>query len=405
MNNDEMNKTKICAQLWNGIAIKPAGTSGICCEITEHIPDLNVREHTFDQMLRHPKIEGMRQQMLNGEEPKECWRCFSKEKLGAHSLRHTLNEHYIGMNGAFDSEFISPQNIEFVLGNLCQLRCVMCHPSRSAKVAEAHDYIAIKDMRKSYEGLVARKPFNMDVSWVEDPLLWDSIAEQSLPARRIFINGGEPLLAKEHEKVLDRLIENGVADQTLLVYSTNGLLLADHHIEKWRKFQNVAIAFSLDDLFERNHFIRYPSDWGQIKAALDRVKGWQADPANKNIEINMWCAINVLNFAYLPEYIDFFAANYPDAPIGWRAVQTPEYLNPMNLPKEFKSKVAKEILYTIARHKAFHNKGLGEEIRMIEDTEPNPNLLQDGIAFLKMNAEHQGVDLHELFPRMKQFLD
>jgi organic radical activating enzyme len=397
MNSEDMNKSKVCAQLWNGVVIKPSGCAGICCEVTVDLEDMHVRTHTFDQMQNHPRILRMRQDMLEGKEPPECWRCFSKEKLGAHSLRHSLNDTYFGINGEFDPSFVQAQNVEFVLGNLCQLRCVMCSPVRSKKVDEQHKFIAIKDMRKSYEGHVVVEPFHMDVSWVEDPKLWDNIAEQSVHARRIYINGGEPLLAREHEKVLKRLIEQGVAQNTLLVYSTNGLLLSDEHLELWQKFKRVSIAFSLDDLHERNHFIRYPSDWGQVVYSLDRVARWKRDPANDNIDISMWCAINLLSYVYLDKYIDFFGRNYPDLPIAWRAIQSPAFLNPANLPLSLKMHVMMTMLPILRKYP--QHAGLKQELDMILKAKPDEAMVEDGTAFMLTSAEHQGVDLRALFGR------
>jgi organic radical activating enzyme len=318
------------------VVVKPSGCAGICCEVTEDLTDMHVRTHTFKQMQNHPRVLRMRQEMLDGKEPPECWRCFSKEKLGANSLRHSLNDTYYGINGDFDPSFVQPQNVEFVLGNLCQLRCVMCSPVRSKKVEEQHRFIALKDMRKSFNGHVTAEPFNMDVSWVEDSKLWDSIAEQSTTARRVYINGGEPLLAREHEKVLQRLIEQGVAQKTLLVYSTNGLLLDDRHLELWRHFKKVSVSFSLDDLYERNHFVRYPSDWEQVERALNKVAEWRKDPANSNIHVSIWCAINMLSYVYLDKFLAFFGKRYPDMWIDWRAIQSPTFLNPAHLPTNLK---------------------------------------------------------------------
>lgn len=397
MNAEEMNQTKVCAQLWNGVVIKPSGCAGICCEVTDDLTDMHVRTHTFEQMQNHPTILRMRQEMLNNQEPPECWRCFSKEKLGAHSLRHSLNDTYFGINGGFDASLVKAQNVEFVLGNLCQLRCVMCSPVRSKKVDEQHKFIALKDMRKSYEGHVVAEPFVMDVSWVEDPVLWDHIAEQSTDARRIYINGGEPLLAREHEKVLKRLIEQGVAKQTLLVYSTNGLLLDDRHLDLWREFKRVSIAFSLDDLYQRNHFIRYPSDWDQVVTALDRVAKWKRDPANDNIDISMWCAINMLSYAYLDKYVEFFGRNYPTMPLQWRAIQSPAFLNPANLPMSMKMQVMMRMLPVLREYP--QHEGLKQELDMILRAKSDDTLVDDGIAFMLASGEHQGVNIRPLFER------
>lgn len=406
MKTKDLNKSTICAQPWFGITIKPDGVAGICCEVTEELTDMNIRTHSFAEMQSHPIVTRIKDEMLAGKKPKECWRCWQKEAHGAPSLRHTLNNRYAEYNPTseeFDPELIIPQNLEIVLGNLCQLRCVMCHPSRSRKVENTFKYIMIKDMRDSYEGLVSTLPPEFDTSWVEDEQLWESIADQGKEARRIYLNGGEPLLAKHHEKVLEKLIASGKAKDTELIYSTNGFLLEDEHMALWQEFKQVNIALSIDDLDDRNHFIRNPSNWVKLMESVDKVVEWQKDPKNKEIYIGIWCAINMLSFAYLPDYLEFFATKYPSIVIkGWRAIQTPEYLNPGNLPLEFKEQVAKEIKNKIAQYPQFAH--LRSDIDHIVNSPSNEKLLDDGIAFMKMNAECYKVDLNTTFDRMGKFL-
>lgn len=403
MNSKDMNKTTICAQPWFGVVVRPNGSAGICCEVTDDLKGLDIRKNSFHEIQHHPKMDELRQQMLAGERPKECWRCWAKEDEGAFSLRQTLNQTYERLNGEFDPSLIKPQNVEFVLGNLCQLRCVMCHPARSKKIQPVFDHIINVEFRDSYKGLVTREPTNFDTSWVEDDATWDSLADQSVEAKRFFINGGEPLLAKQHEKVLVKLIEKSVAQDVELVYSTNGLLLTDKHLEMWKEFREVNISFSLDDLYDRNAFIRYPSDWNQVVKALDLVTKWQSDPSNANITVGIWCAVNLLSYAYMPEYLEFFATRYPNLRIrNLRAVQTPEYLSPANLPTPFKQRVMEEAYRVIVKYPQFD--GLIDEFKFVVNTTPNPYLMVDGIAYMKRTAEFYGVDLLKVFPKMTEFL-
>ncbi len=403
MNLKELNQSTICAQPWFGATVKPNGVAGICCEITDELRDLNVNQHSFADFQNHPKIIEIKNEMLAGGKPSVCWRCWQKEDGGAPSLRHVLNHSYIEYNGSFDPNFVAPQNIEFVLGNLCQLRCVMCHPARSKKVEQVFEYVIKTDFRKSYKGLVEMLPSDFKTDWVEDEVLWDSLAEQAKTARRIYINGGEPMLAKEHIKVLNKLIDNGTAKDVSLLYSSNGMLIEDKHVALWSQFNTTSITFSLDDLGERNGFIRYPSDWGQVERALNRVVGWQDDPQNINIAWGIWCTISTLNFAYLPEFLRFFATKYPTIRInGWRGVQTPAYLDPSHLPQELKAQYASEIHATIDEFPQFNH--LRSDIDLILNSPQDAQLLDDGLSFLKMNADVYGVDLKSTFPKLSHLL-
>lgn len=279
----------------------------------------------------------------------------------------------------------------------------MCNPTRPKKVNNVFEHIIKIDNRKSFIGELGVLPADFDTSWVEDPTVWSSIASQSGDAKRIYLNGGEPLLAKHHEKILAKLIETGAAKDISLIYSSNCLLLDESHVELWRHFGHVSVSFSIDDLDERNHFIRNPSNWASVVKSLDLVKSWQMDPANASVKIEIWCAINILNFAYLSEYLQFFATSYPSIKIsGWRAIQSPPYLNPANLPDEIKERYGPKILAAVDANDLFaHLRG---DIEMIIEARPDETLLDDGMAFMKMNADFYQIDLPATFPKLAHLM-
>jgi organic radical activating enzyme len=398
---EEMNESVICAQPWFGVQVLADGTCGACCEINAIDKHRNINTTPLADFQKSPLIKHLQTQMLNGIKPVECSKCFKKEEHTKNSLRTSLNQVFFENNKEFDSDVVKLQNIEFVLGNLCQLQCVMCHPTRSKKINGFFEHIINTGMRKTYIHVQTLSP-EYNTSWVENPDVWDNIAKDSKDAVRIYINGGEPMLATEHEKVLNRLIESGQSKNVLLVYSTNGLLLTDRHIEKWKHFKSVSVSFSLDDIGERNSFIRYPSNWPNIREALDNVVRWQSEniqsQPGKGIEFGIWCAINVLSFYYLDEFISFFGENYPSIRInGWRQIDTPEYLSPIHLPYDIKVEAANRIKDALNKYPNIKFYDAESTIDQIVKTEDNPELLRDGIAFLKSNAAFHNIDINQSF--------
>ena len=397
----EMNESVICAQPWFGVQVLADGTCGACCEINAIDTERSINTTSLIDFQQSPLIKRLRDQMLQGIKPTDCSKCFKKEEHSKHSLRTSLNETFFENNTEFNSDITSLQNIEFVLGNLCQLQCVMCHPSRSKKINEFFKHVINTEMRKSYIHVKALSP-TYNTSWVENPVVWDRIAEDSKDAVRIYINGGEPLLATEHEKVLNQLIETGQAKNVLLVYSTNGLLLTNKHIDKWKHFKAVSVTFSLDDIGDRNNFIRYPSHWPNIIEALDNVVRWQAENVptqpGRGIQFGIWCAINLLSYYYLDEFVSFFGENYPSITInGWRQIDTPEYLSPVNLPSEIKIEAANRIKNALSKYPHLKFYDAESTIDQIVSTPDNTELLQDGIAFLKSNAGYRNIDIDQCF--------
>ena len=43
-------------------------------------------------------------------------------------------------------------------------------------------------------------------------------------------------------------------------------------IDLWRQFDNVKVSCSIDDLGDRNFYIRYPSDWDTVIKNFKRLK-------------------------------------------------------------------------------------------------------------------------------------
>lgn len=169
-NQNELKNSTICAQMWFGSVIEADGSFAMCCEITDTLPDTSIEKHTISEIQFHPKIVEIRNKMLNGERPKECWRCFEKEDNNLKSLRHELNNFYFSKHDNFNSELIQAENIELRLGNLCQLQCVMCHPIRSYKINNFIKFSNAKNVKLSK----FTKPINENTpfKWVESEECW-----------------------------------------------------------------------------------------------------------------------------------------------------------------------------------------------------------------------------------------
>lgn len=114
--------------------------------------------------------------------------------------------------------------------------------------------------------------------------------------KQVYFAGGEPLLIKEHKLFLEEIIRQGYANKILVRYNTNGLLIDDDIIDLWKHFKKVKVGFSLDAVGDKDHYIRYPSDWNTIVQNLHRL-----DNAPDNIQGSIATAIQILNIKHLPE--------------------------------------------------------------------------------------------------------
>ncbi len=88
---------------------------------------------------------------------------------------------------------------------------------------------------------------------------YESLFEYTDALHTVQISGGEPFLVQKHFYLLERLVEDDLAKGIDIFYITNGNYNFEKLIpvlEKLENFHNVYISFSIDDIWERNAYIR-----------------------------------------------------------------------------------------------------------------------------------------------------
>ena len=79
--------------------------------------------------------------------------------------------------------------------------------------------------------------------------MWNQMQEHIPHLEQIYWAGGEPLIMKEHWKVLDELVKREMF-HVRLIYNTNFThtdLKGRSVFEYWKQFDSVAVGASLDD--------------------------------------------------------------------------------------------------------------------------------------------------------------
>ena len=82
-----------------------------------------------------PIVQDVRAKMLKGEWHSGCSQCEYQEKNGLGSDRHTFNNMYKKeIADGVDTERFTLKWLDYRPGNLCNLKCRMCHPSNSSLI-------------------------------------------------------------------------------------------------------------------------------------------------------------------------------------------------------------------------------------------------------------------------------
>ena len=344
------NNDFFCPLPWIHLATHPNGNVSLCCKsadqfigtATTNDKVLNICNDSIKELVNSDTFKKVRLDFLQSKIPTACKICLKSEKKNVESNR-TLHQKLFPLkrdeaqkitetDGSITPNF---RFIELRLGNKCNLKCVTCNPSSSSLwEAEKKNLSQFKHVLK-YPGFDS-----LDQSffkWPERKPFWKELHSYSGNVEKININGGEPTIIDDHTDYLQHLIQTKQSLSIELLYNINGTLLPTHLIKIWKQFKNIILQVSIDDIFKRNDYIRFPSKWDIISQNLLALK---ADSFNVEIIQTVSC----LNFPYLDELPKWIASQNLSIPVSLNFVETPSFLSPLTIPPNDRKIIIKKML-------------------------------------------------------------
>lgn len=305
------NPKTLCMLPWVSLETTPLGTTRPCCMAIDEILQPNgekydLKEHTLKDIFQSDYMKDLREQFLKGERPKTCQRCWDEEDAGRTSKRMNTDIRFKHEREKIDYSNIQPEDIWFLdlkLGNICNLKCRICGSWSSSKwAAEEIEY-----HKKEWK---ADTKFNIAHTWLkqgrwprESDIFWEHM-ETILPNIRHFeFTGGEPFMIQEHFNLLQRAVDLDLAKNIEIHYNTNGTHYPEQHIDLWKQFKYVEIAFSIDNVGKRFELERYGADWEQVQENIKKFKILREQ--NDNIQLQICMTINAQNVYYLKDLCDW----------------------------------------------------------------------------------------------------
>lgn len=328
-----MSKT-LCVLPFTHLATHPNGLVTPCCIANyengisfsrSNNTLLNLNDNSLDEIMKSDSFTLLRENMLAGRRPIECVGCFKTEDAGFESKRIQENKKYLtdGITATSNEKF-QFKFIELRLGNVCNLKCLSCNPMSSTKwIEDVKKMVVVPDKdHYNYENYVTE--------WYRDLRWYDSLLEHCDKLECVYINGGEPTLIKEHFYFLDKLIEKGLSKNIELIYNINCTNLPEKFINCLKYFKEVKLQLSIDDIGDRNYYIRYPASWDKIEENLRILN-------SETFNLSITQTISILNICNVYEFSKYFS----DRKIEYNFVYTPKYLHISNLHPKLK-KIAEE---------------------------------------------------------------
>jgi len=432
-----MSKT-FCPLPWIHLATRPNGDVRVCCTanasgagveddktaglVKKDGVSMNLREHTIEEVWNSEHMRRTRLQMLNDEIPASCRKCFAEESKGIVSKRQWETEVWkqrldidsiVAKTGEQGDLPVNVPYFDLRLGNVCQLKCVMCSPHDSSSWIKEWK---LNHPKYTNKDLINDQSWNedFDYTWYKKGSFLDSMKDQAQHIKELYFAGGEPLMIPEHYNILQFMVDEGHAENCCIRYNSNGLLLKPELFVLWQHFKEVTFNFSIDAYGEKNDYIRHPSKWADIEKNIKIL-----DSSNANININIASAVQMFNVAHLDELAEWkldqkfskVNAQTQGGMISTHLVYFPSYLNVRVLPEEYKQFAKKRIEAFIERQK-FNTQWIQHPmgqvrweglIKYMMEEDWSAKLPQT-LDYIRVLDEQRGLDYTKIFPELGEAL-
>ena len=384
-----MSKT-FCLHPFVNLNSNTEGSVKLCCSITENIhaknadgSEFNFGTNSIEDIWYSDYMVDIRTQLLQGEKPKACDVCWRLEDLGIQSSRQSAFVEYNDIGIKRDPSMHSrpplPKSLELRLGNFCNLRCNSCWSLSSDRIHDERRKILRKDENLpgwihdewSKEVTLASKS---NMNWWQDTNFDSTIKKLAPGLKRLYLTGGEPTLIRRNIEIMNMILQSGNAD-CYVALTTNLTHWNEEFYDTLVKFNNGEVQISIDSVYDRNEYIRFPTKWEHIEKNMDKL--WYRLP--QHWKIKHYTVFQTYNYDDVPMILDWvvqFKNNHRDRDLLyiWSPIMldNPPYLDVRVIDKAVRQEAA-DRLKSYSPHydnlNLYWDHGVKQVITMLESEE------------------------------------
>ena len=400
-----------------------------CCHSEPGIPQpadptkaINFMDTPLEEVWNNKYYRDLRLDMAIGVQNKTCETCWKMEANGEYSFRnkYTLPHHddvvdsliteAVEYNGAMSK---TPDSIQIKLGNLCNLKCIMCNQASSnliqdeiifwqKKQVEVPVWLKwVEDWEIDWTGI--DKNINLDA-------IWDNLKIGLINAEQIQLVGGEPLVNPITPILLERLVECDAAKNIRIYFISNLTSLSKRMISTLSEFRHSVISVSWDHIDpEKFRFIRFPARYEHFRKNVDKL-------LDSKIEPMISVTFNIFNIFDVTEIFDEFEKVSQTRKHGYTVnlqyVENPNYFSIRYLESDQKEciiKLVDDYLVQTADYKIWReNPSTYSQLKSIEQIVSKPLIDFDEVTkertrVLKLYDDTRKTDYKSLFPYIKDY--
>jgi len=313
--------SNFCYAPWTNIHINPMGVYKTCCAGQTEIA--NLREVGLDVAMSNGTLEEIKTAIINNQEHSNCQICIDREK-------HTSVTERVWFNNIAEKKIIpiqtitnqSLQNLDIRWSNTCNLSCVYCGSEASSIWAQ----------------LKGQTLERTDYSDIES--IMNHIVQHQDSIKNLGLLGGEPLLQKENELLL-----NAISPEVHINIITNLSVPLDRNkiFNRLIELSNVTWDISFETVEDRFEYVRHGASWALMLHNIDTLR--RVAPKHSVNVTGQYSVYNCLNINEIHEYF----ADYNLPPIRWSELTHPHILSAFSLPTDLMQQAAKGLIKQAAK--------------------------------------------------------
>ena len=375
-----------------------------CVASVDRTSDLSIENMTPLEFFNSDYMKNIRKDMLTGEfsetTNEACRQCIKNSLNGLTTKRDHDNEKYGNHPKSIEAveaclkdynTDISEESIRYVnfkvLGNLCNLKCIMCGPTSSSKIAAERkkinpdEYQYISAELNPYTENSKEKYFN-DLQKVINNV------------DKFVLVGGESMIHPDFKELFYMFVNSDNVANLELQITTNGTTLPEYVLENAEKFGKLHLGFSIDGVEDRGCYIRSDLKWKDFDTNLKRAVSSKAD-------CGFGIAIQMLNIGYIDEIYDYLDSLGVAGNAYWKGLVTePAHFRAINLPDAVKQ----SYLNKLSSHPVYTWDRTQHLIDILRKPQDNPESFRKGLQKLKFLDKIRNRNFLDHFSEFKPYL-
>jgi molybdenum cofactor biosynthesis enzyme MoaA len=309
-----------CAMPWHHLMVRTNGDYAVCCQHKQKHPvEYNINNVSHDQWLQSDYLQEVKQTFQNDERHPGCHVCWKYEDNGYASMRNRTQKEYEILG--IDINNPSLLTVEVDLGNVCNLKCLICGENNSSSLLYENKQLGLNKHEQS------------DFAWSDRAI--ERVKEIILKKPKVInVRGGEPFYEKRLLKILQEISDED-AKKIVLHITTNATIWTESWKAVLSKFKLVRFMFSIDAFGVEYEYVRYPANWNTVK---ENVKQMQKLPNAKCLVHAVVMNMNILNIKSLIEW-----CQENNLFLDLELIQKPSFCQIDNLPDNLKQKAIEHV--------------------------------------------------------------